>query len=215
MMERRWPTQIYDLPPKSSASLDCRLHVIIVPRTRASKITSVKTTMSTVMEKIVGGPLKEGSKLPTNIHLKEINAEKDTVDLASLPGRNIIVGVPGAFTPACSSQVPGFVNMAKQFIEKGVDSIYVIAVNDQFTMQAWKDYLKAEKAPAVHFLADDTNTFTKKAGMDFDATGLLGGRRSQRYVAIVEGGVVVRVFVEDEAPSVTVTSAENVLKALQ
>ena len=50
--------------------------------------------------------------------------------------------------------------------------------------------------------------------MDFDASGLLGGHRSQRYAALVEGGVVKKLYVEDEAPSVTVTSAENVLKAI-
>lgn len=50
--------------------------------------------------------------------------------------------------------------------------------------------------------------------MDFDATGLLGGVRSQRYAAIVEDGTVKSVWVEDQAPSVTVTSADNVLKAL-
>ena len=73
--------------------------------------------------------------------------------------------------------------------------------------------------------------FTKEAGMAFDATGLLGGHRSQRYAAIIENGVVKQVrvtmikaslqlthpgqiFVEDEAPSITVTAADNVLKAV-
>ena len=50
--------------------------------------------------------------------------------------------------------------------------------------------------------------------MNIDATGLLGNHRSQRYVAIVENGSVKQVFVEDEAPSVTVTKAENVLQYL-
>lgn len=56
--------------------------------------------------------------------------------------------------------------------------------------------------------------FTKAAGLGFDASGLLGGFRSQRYVAVVEDGTVKQIFVEDEAPSVTVTKADNVLQAL-
>ena len=68
--------------------------------------------------------------------------------------------------------------------------------------------------PNVHFLADDTGAFTKSAGMSFDASGLLGNHRSARYVAVVENGTVHQIFVEDEAPNVTVTKADNVLQAL-
>ena len=39
--------------------------------------------------------------------------------------------------------------------------------------------------------ADDTGAFTTKVGMLFDASGLLGNHRAQRYVAVVENGKVV------------------------
>lgn len=45
------------------------------------------------------------------------------------------IGVPGAFTPPCSSQVPGYIERAKEFIARGVKGIYVVAVNDTFVMQ--------------------------------------------------------------------------------
>jgi peroxiredoxin len=48
----------------------------------------------------------------------------------------------------------------------------------------------------------------------FDASGLLGNHRSSRYAAVVENGKVLSIFKEDEAPSVTVTSADNVLQTL-
>lgn len=48
--------------------------------------------------------------------------------------------------------------------------------------------------------------------MNFDAGGLLGNHRSQRYAAIVENGVVKDIWVEDEAPSVNVTDAGKVLQ---
>lgn len=114
----------------------------------------------------------------------------------------------------CSSQVPGYIQNAREFQSKGVENIFIVAVNDQFTVNAWKEKLGGNAAPNVHFLADDTGAFTKAVGQDFDATGLLGGHRSKRYAFVVEGGVVRKAFVEDEAPSVTVTSAENVLKAI-
>lgn len=70
-------------------------------------------------------------------------------------------------------------------------------------------------SPIVHILADDTGAFTKEIGLGFDASGLLGGFRSQRYVAVVDGDTVSQIFVEDAAPNVTVTKADNVLEALK
>ena len=45
------------------------------------------------------------------------------------------VGVPGAFTGTCSKQVPGYINAYDQFKARGVDNIYVVAVNDTFVMK--------------------------------------------------------------------------------
>merc|ERR1712157_522942 len=143
----------------------------------------------------IKGDVKEGAKLETGIKLKENNPENADVSLDNLTGKTIIVGVPGAFTPPCSSQVPGYLSHAGEFAQKGVQAIYIVAVN-------------------VQFLADDTGAFTKAVGQSFDATGLLGGHRSKRYAFVVEGGVVRKAFVEDNAPDVTVTAAENVLKAI-
>ena len=42
------------------------------------------------------------------------------------------VGVPAAFTPACSSQASGYLENAAKFEEKGVKGIYIISVNDAF-----------------------------------------------------------------------------------
>ena len=40
--------------------------------------------------------------------------------------------MPGAFTGTCNAQVPGYINAFNQFKEKGVNGIYIIAVNDVF-----------------------------------------------------------------------------------
>lgn len=57
----------------------------------------------------------------------------------------------------------------------------------------------------------DLLQFSKAAGLDFDASGLLGNHRSQRYAAIVDNGVVKDIFVEDQAPTVSHTAADKVL----
>lgn len=111
--------------------------------------------MSGLVEKLKGSakPLSKGAALPSG-SLKEDNPEQGTVNLSQLQGTNIVVGVPGAFTPPCSSQVPGYAEHADKFAEKGVKGIYIVAVNDAFTTQAWKEKLGV-KHGIVHFLADD------------------------------------------------------------
>ena len=43
----------------------------------------------------------------------------------------VLVGVPGAYTPVCSSShIPGFVEKVKEFADKGVDFVGVIANNE-------------------------------------------------------------------------------------
>ncbi len=54
------------------------------------------------------------------------------------------VGVPGAFTGTCSAQVPGYIKAYEQFKERGVDNIYIVAVNDVFVTKAWKEKLAPE-----------------------------------------------------------------------
>ncbi|KAK5164809.1 uncharacterized protein LTR77_009473 [Saxophila tyrrhenica] len=182
--------------------------------------------MSNLMDKVKGkvegdkssggstGPLKQGSKLPSVGMLKENHPVEANMDLGTLSGKNIIVSVPGAFSPTCSDQVPGYLENAEKFAAHGVKGIYVVAVNDQFTVDAWKSKLGGAKSPLVHFIADDEGKFTKAAGMDFDSVAFFGNRRSKRYAAIVEDGVVKSIWTEDDPTKVTVTSATNVLQAL-
>jgi len=40
--------------------------------------------------------------------------------------------VPGAFTPTCHSQAPGYIEKHDEFKAKGVNEIYIITVNDVF-----------------------------------------------------------------------------------
>jgi peroxiredoxin len=40
--------------------------------------------------------------------------------------------VPGAFTPTCSLQAPGYIEKYDEFKAKGVTDIYILTVNDVF-----------------------------------------------------------------------------------
>jgi len=156
--------------------------------------------------------IKPGDSLP-NVPVKEDDPTGSTT-IHDLPGKIIIVGVPGAFTPSCSSQVPGFIENFDKFQAKGVTGVYVVAVNDVFVVKAWKAKLAGEKPTSIHFISDDRAAFVTAAGLSIDASPVLGGIRSNRFSLIAESGKVEKIFVEEEAHLVTVTAADNVLAAL-
>jgi len=127
-------------------------------------------------------------------------------------GKVVLFAVPGAFTPTCSDHhLPGYVVRAAEFKEKGVDTVACLSVNAAFVMGAWGG--DQEVGDNVLMLADGNGDFTKAMGLEMDGSGFGLGRRSQRYAAVLEDGVVTALFVEP-GPGLTVSSAESVLQSL-
>ena len=127
-------------------------------------------------------------------------------------GKVVLFAVPGAFTPGCSNyHLPGFVTLADQLREKGIDTIACIAVNDAFVMHAWGE--DQNVGDSVLMIGDGNGDFAKAVGLELDGSGIGLGLRSQRYAAILQDGVVEQLFVES-APGVDVSGADNILKNL-
>lgn len=120
----------------------------------------------------------------------------------------VLFAVPGAFTPTCSAaHLPGFIELAQQFFDKGVDRIICTSVNDAYVMDAWG---KAHNATDIVFLADGAGKFAKAIGLDMD-TGDFGGVRSKRYAMVVDNAVVTALNV-DEPKQFEVSKAEVMLE---
>jgi len=127
-------------------------------------------------------------------------------------GRVVLFAVPGAFTPTCSDHhLPGFVFREADLRERGVDTIACISVNDAFVMGAWSTDQKV--GDSVLMLADGNGEFTRAMGLELDGSGFGLGTRSQRYAAILDGGVITALFVEPGG-GLSVSSADSVLAAL-
>ena len=78
-------------------------------------------------------------------------------------------------------------------------------------MNAWeKDQNSKGK---VTLLADGNGDFTEALGLSFDGSGFGLGKRGQRFVIIIDKGIIVHLAIE-KAGSFEVSSAESVLKAL-
>jgi peroxiredoxin len=134
-----------------------------------------------------------------------------TGDLLS-KGKVVLFGLPGAFTPGCSrAHLPGYVVKADELKAKGVDTIACTSVNDAFVMHAWAADQNVNGT--IVMIGDGNGEFAKAMGREFDGSAIGLGTRSQRYAAVIEDGVVQKLFVEP-APGVTVSSAEHVLDNL-
>ena len=130
-----------------------------------------------------------------------------------IKGKKIVIfGLPGAYTPTCSAKhVPGFVENFSKFKAKGVDEIWCISVNDAFVMGAWGRESAAKGK--VRMMGDGNAEFSKAVDLTLDLTGRGMGIRSNRYMMIVENGVVKHLAVE--APGqFEVSSAEAALAKL-
>ncbi len=117
--------------------------------------------------------------------------------------RVIIFSLPGAFTPTCSAyQLPGFEEKYEEFQALGIDEIYCISVNDGFVMNAWA---QDQNIKNVKLIPDGNAYFTRSMGQLVAKTNLGFGQRSWRYAAVVDNGMIEKLFEEagkqDNAPS--------------
>jgi peroxiredoxin len=108
--------------------------------------------------------------------------------------RVVIFSLPGAFTPTCSAyQLPGFEEKYNDFLDLGIDDIYCISVNDGFVMNAWAKDQNIEK---VTLIPDGNAYFTRSMGYLVNKSNLGFGDRSWRYAAVVDNGIIEKIFVE-------------------
>ena len=109
--------------------------------------------------------------------------------------RVVIFSLPGAFTPTCSAyQLPGFEERFEEFVQLGIDNIYCISVNDGFVMNAWAKDQGIEK---VKLIPDGNAYFTRSMGYLVNKSNLGFGQRSWRYAAVVNDGVIEKLFLEE------------------
>lgn len=111
------------------------------------------------------------------------------VDELTRARRVVIIGLPGAFTPTCSTKhIPGFIEYEPKLKAKAIDEIACVSVNDAFVMDAWGKALGAQGK--VRMLGDGNADFARALGLDADMSARGMGTRSRRYAMLVDDGVV-------------------------
>jgi peroxiredoxin len=175
-------------------------------------------------------PLAEGARVPqvtfkTRVRDESVGGDnpyrwQDVSSDEIFNGQTVVVfGLPGAFTPTCSStHAPGFEAKYDELKAAGVDEVYCVSVNDAFVMKQWADKLGIEN---VKMLPDGNGDFTRGMGMLVKKENLGFGERSWRYSMLVKDGVIQKLFAEPgfshNCPDdpFTVSDAETMLKAVK
>lgn len=165
--------------------------------------------------------IKVGDLLPdVTFQVRELGewVTKNTVDMFS-GERAVIFGLPGAFTPTCSNQqLPRFEELANEFMERDINNIYCVSVNDTFVMNAWAEN---QGITNVKMIPDGSGEFTRQLGLLVKKDNLGFGERSWRYAMVVNGGEVELFLPEegycDNCPTdpYEVSKPDNVLAELQ
>ncbi len=159
--------------------------------------------------------IKEGDNIPNGkvfILFKDKPKEIFIRDIIS-QDKVILFGLPGAFTPTCSTKhLPGFINSMDVIKNKGIKKIICISVNDPFVMDAWGKSHNIQEN--VVMLGDSNGEFTKNIGAEVDLKARGLGIRSARYTMLIESGVIKKIAEEEVARNCEVTAAENFLKQI-
>ena len=156
-----------------------------------------------------------GQKLPdATFKVKNDDGVQDLTTADIFAGKKVVLfGVPGAFTPTCSNNhLPGYLENYDAILAKGVDTIAVVAVNDQHVMQAWANFTGGQGK--LLYLADGSAAFTRAAGLDMDLTAGGLGIRSKRFSMIVDDGTVTTLHVEAAPGKAEETGAAKLLAEL-
>ena len=142
------------------------------------------------------------------------NGSSDILSLAEeFSNKKIILfGIPGAFTPTCSEEhFPGYIKLYDQIIEKGINSIYCLSVNDKYVMKSW--LISYSEDHKIFGVADGNAEITKYFNLISDKTKNHMGFRSSRFAMIIENNQVKEIKIENPG-ELRVSSAENVLQNL-
>ena len=106
----------------------------------------------------------------------------------------VMFGLPGAFTPTCSTkQLPSYDEAYERFKGLGIDEVYCVSMNDGFVMNAWAEELGIKN---IKLLSDGNGDFTQSLGMSVNKRHLGFGPRSWRYSIYVINNIVDGAFIE-------------------
>ena len=158
--------------------------------------------------------IKEGDIFPNNKVTIVGNDSKEVETDKLFSGKEIVLfAVPGAFTPTCNnSHLPSFIEKYDEIRNKGYDNIICLSVNDQFVVNEWRKSKSLQNE--FLFISDGNAEITESLGMVLDCSGFGMGKRSNRYVMIIEDKIIKKIFLEENPGTCDLTNANKILELI-
>lgn len=169
-------------------------------------------------------PVELGTAMP-DIHVELLTKSSDgsteTNEVSILDalggGTSILVGMPGAFTPTCSSEhLPGYIEAAPSLKNVGVDKVVIVTTNDKFVNEEWASkagLFQDDAQDMVSIAADGDATLVTELGLVEDmGPGL--GLRSKRFAVVSEKGVIRDIQTDEGMKDCVNTKASNLVALL-
>ncbi|KAK5075203.1 hypothetical protein LTS08_001715 [Lithohypha guttulata] len=153
--------------------------------------------------------VKVGDSIPDIELFEDSPGNKVNLSKELAQGEGLIIGVPAAFSPGCSdSHIPGYLADPKL---KEAGKAFIISVNDAFVMKAWGKTLDSDKNSGIRFLGDASGAFSRAWDVEFDATPLMGNKRSKRYAVKTKDGKVTKIAIEPDNIGINESAADKFL----
>ena len=115
-------------------------------------------------------------------------------------------------TITCSEKhLPGYIDMAITLKSKGIESIYCLAVNDPYVMQAWQS--QYEEGRKINMIADGNSDLTKSLELDKDYSSSFMGIRSKRFSLLADNNKINVLNIEKPG-EYKISSAEYIINQI-
>lgn len=153
--------------------------------------------------------------LRQDLHVFE-NGKKATIADVMKGELVAMFGVPDMGKVCTEKHLPDFLNNVEKLRKCGVDKIACAAVTSPAKLEEWAKKAGNDKGQ-IALIADEDGAMTRMLGLDLPATGKTdaGGPRSQRYLALVDGGILLKLKVEANMAEVKESSADAVAEILK
>ena len=158
--------------------------------------------------------LKVKDKIPDSKIFHLVDGEPKEQNISEVLGTNkiILFGLPGAFTATCSKfHLPGYVKNAQKILDKGIDKIFCLAVNDPYVMQAWQS--QYEEGRKINMIADGNSDLTKSLELDKDYSSSFMGIRSKRFSLLADNNKINVLNIEKPG-EFKISSAEYIINQI-
>lgn len=122
----------------------------------------------------------------------------------------LLVGFPGG-SVCTEKHIPGYFSTVEQLCRKGVDKVVCVSISQPGPLKEWatKNGFSHSK---VEFLADQSAGFMRLLGLELPHTDSSAGPKCQRFAAIVEDGLLLKLQVESSPAELKVSDASHMVK---